>query len=643
MVRRVFTLRTDAKVTARLAEVIRPALLRSLIRGVSLLAFLVPVGIFAQVTADTAVTQSGSSLIEQVYEHRISLLQDSLFMTNEQLDASNFMTRQAEQRADDLVDSLILAYGQIQQMEDSLFRLMVLYDRIVAENRQNLERLSSLSDSLAQSFRRENELDALNDSLLIILARTQTRLAETNSSRRAYSDTVVALRNTLETLRSDFSTAEERVTSMYDQLRLASLSSREAAVDSVTDERLLSYLQQMTDYRLQATGLMRRLQALGEDEEIYAFKLDEFRQYLDLTSLKGHTPEALNLLAATYVSQDDIIRGILAYLKTLFLFSDSETAIHAIDQLEGLVERDSELGRLYYEVALNPDSVNVNVEQYYRLLNYLNHIRRLPNATAQDWFINEAQMFQAMYAGSLEADEVLLWTAQVYHDLKQFHNEILTYEKIRTLYPASILVADVTYAMAEVTTNDLGEYTLGTARYARFRDEFPDHELAPAAIFAEATIYEEELGEYRQAGNLYRELADTYPESQHAAVSLFRYAELLRSRLSSSPEAMMVYEEILSEYGQDPETGILALEGLASISEDMRQYDAAVVYYLDIHERYPESQEQAVAAILQAADIYESQLKNTDATIHTLHLILDNYPEYPEIRSIQRRVQRLQN
>ncbi len=638
-----FALSIDGKVTARPAAVIKPALLWYFIVGVLLLVVILPAGISAQGTADTAITQSGSSLIEQVYEHRISLLQDSLFITNEQLDASIYTTRQAEQRSEELMDSLILAYGQIQQMEDSLFRLMVLYDRVVTENRQNLERLSALSDSLAQSFRRENELDALNDSLLIILARTQARLAETNSSQRAYSDTVVALRNTLETVRSDLIAGEERVTSMYDQLRLASLSSREAAVDSITDERLLRYLQQITNYQLQATGLMRRLQALGEDEEIYAFKLDEFRQYLDLTSLKGHTPEALNLLAATYVSQDDIIRGVLAYLKTIFLFPDSEAAIHAIDQLEGLVERDSELGRLYYEVALNPDSVNVNAEQYYRLLNYLNHIRNLPNATARDWFIDEAQIFLAMYAGSLEADEVLLWTGKVYHTLRQFHNEILTYEKIRTLYPGSILVPNVTYTIAEITTNDLGEYTLGTVRYARFREEFPDHELAPAAIFAEATIYEQELGEYRQAGNLYRDLADIYPESQQAAVGLFRYAELLRSRLSSSPEAMMIYEEILSDYGQDPETGILALEGLATISEEMRQYDAAVVYYLDIHERYPEAQEQAVTAILQAADIYESQLNNTDATIHTLHLILDNYPDYPDIRSVQRRVQRLQN
>ncbi|UCD38586.1 MAG: hypothetical protein JSW54_03655, partial [Fidelibacterota bacterium] len=580
--------------------------------------------------------------LEQVYEHRISLLQDSLFLTHEQLDAATFIVQQLEQRADTLADSLALAGNQLRQLADSLFQMSVLYDRAVIENRQNLVRLSALGDSLARSFQRENELRALNDSLLIILARTQTYLATTISAQQVYSDTATILRNTLDSLQQALLAAEQRVTGMYEQFKAAPLSPEATTVDSVTDERFVNYLQLLADYRLEATGLVRRLQARGEDEEIYTYKLDEFRQYLTQVALLGHTPDALNLLAETYVEQDDAIRGTLAYLQTLFIYPETEAGLQAMDQLEELVERNEALGKLYYEVALNPDSVNVSDEEFYRFLNYLDHIRKLPNATAREWFIKEAQRFLAMYPGLVQADEVLVWIARAHHAQEQYHNEILTYAKIRLLYPYSAFIPQTTFAMAEVTTNDLGEYATGAVRYARFREEFPYHEKAPAALLAEAAIYENELKDYQRAGDLYRELADTYSEDLLAPVSLFRYAELLHLRLTSPTGALAVYEEILTHYGQEPETGIPALEGLALISMQMRQYDAAVVYYLDIHQRYPQAQERAVAAILQAADIYESELENIDAAIHTLHLILDNYPDYPNIRSVQRQVQKLQ-
>jgi len=375
--------------------------------------------LFAQETGDTVSVSSESSLLEQVYEHRISLLQDSLFLTNEQLDAANFMVRELEQRADTLADSLALAQGQVRQLADSLFRLLILYDRVVTENRQNLERLSALSDSIAQSYRRENELQALNDSLLVILARTQNHLAMISGAQRAYSDTVIALRNTLEMLRRELAAGEERVTGMYEQLKVALLSPEEATVDSAVDERHVNYLRQLADYQLETTGLVRMLQARGESEEIYAYKLDEFRQYLVWAALQGHTPEALNLFARTYTEQDDAIRGTLAYLMTLFIYPETEAELQAMDQLEELVERDGELGRLYYEVALNTDSVNVSDEEFYRFLNYLDHVRKLPNATAREWFIKEAQRFLAMYPGIFQADQVLVWIAQAYHAQEQ--------------------------------------------------------------------------------------------------------------------------------------------------------------------------------------------------------------------------------
>jgi TolA-binding protein len=599
--------------------------------------------LMAQDTSITAVAQSDTSLLEQVYGHRISLLQDSLFLTHEQLEAANFLVKQLEEQSVNLTDSLALVYTQVEQLTDSLSQLFIQYDRARSDNEQNLARLEAVGDSLTQSYQREEELLSMGDSLRIILARTQSHLGAVSGSQRAFLDTVTTLRDTLAVIRQALASSDERAASMYERLRTLLVSqSGGKQIDSAVDESLVDYLQQVADFRLEASGLKKLFQSREEVAEVYAYKLKEYTEYLRRVALLGHAQDVLNLLAASYIEQDEPIRGILTYLKTLFIYHDTEAGMQAISQLDELVEEEGEFARLYREVALNPDSMDVGEEGFHRYFHYLSHIRKLSDLTATGWFIDEARQFLTMYPSILQADEILVWIGHAYHLQEQFHSEILTYQKIRTMHPSSSYMPDITYTIAAVTANDLKDYAAGAQRYASFREEFPTHPKAPGALMAEASMYENELKNYQQAGDLYRELADVYPDDSLAPVSLFRYAELLRVRLSSLSAALVVYEEILSEYGEEPESGIPALEGLATISREMRQYDAAVVYYLDIHERYSSEEERVVAAILEAADIYESRLKNIDAAIHTLHIILDNYPDYPGVKTVQRKVQRLQ-
>jgi TolA-binding protein len=596
----------------------------------------------AQESPDTTGVSSESSLLEQVFEHRITLLQDSLFLAQERIDAANFLAGQLETRIESLTDSLQSAQLQANQFSDSLTNMLIEYDRLQAENEQNLGRLNALSDSIALSFDREDSLKNVGDSLQIILARTQSHLGLTSGSQRAYADTVRILRTVQDSLRKALIDSEERVAGMYDQLRMALTGSAETTIDSAVDEKLMEYLRILGDYHVESSGIAKLFQSRDADMEVFAFKLGQVNEYLERVALQGNTPEALNVLAETYIIQEDELRGSLTFLKTLFLFPDTEAGLYANGRLEELVESSSELGRLYYEVALIADSMQVGEERFYKYLNYLQRIRSLSNSTMREWFIDEAQRFLLIYPGILQADMILVWVAQTHHALEQYHSEILTYMKIRELYQQSRFIPEVTYNIAEVTAENLKNFQLGVARYERFHGEFPEHEKASAARLAEAIIYEEEIKDYQKAGELYRSLADVYPEDALAPISLFRYADLLRDKLGASPGALAVYNELLTNYGEDPASGIPALEGMASISQENRQYDAAVAFYLDIHQRYPEETDRAVNAILVAAEIYESDLKNIDATIHTLHIVLDNYPEHSSIKSVQRQVQKLQ-
>lgn len=599
-------------------------------------------GLTAQDAGDAAPSSSTPSLLEEVYEHRISLLEDTLFTFTEQLEAANFMVQQSEQRVRTYADSIALVQGQVKVLADSLSRLFILHDRLISENRQNQARLSALSDSMVQSYWREQLLKEQNDSLMVILDATQQHLATASNTQGAYSDSIAALRQALAALREDLAVSEANLLVMYEQMGSALAGADGAVVDAAADERFIRYLADVKNYQVEVKGLARLLPSGARKDDLADYKLSELREYLAWVSLQGHTPDALNFLAQTYLEQGDQIRGTLTYLKSLFLYPDTEAGRYAQTQVEALVERSSDEGRLFYEVALNPDSMNVGKESFYRYLHYLDHIRALRNDTARKWFIMEAHHFLSLYPDVFQADQLLFWIGQSYHGLKAYHRELLTYMKIRTLYPFSSYVPDITFAMAEVTANDLRLHETGAQRYAEFRETFPNHEKTPAALFAEADLYENEMKDYRQAAELYHQLGATYPESNLAPIGLFRYAALLHQRLASPTEALMAYEGILEDYGHDPQAGIPALEGMALISMEKHQFDAAVVYYLDIHQRYPEMDERAVTAILEAADIYQSELKNIDAAIHTLHLVLDNYPDYPGIKSIQRRVQRLQ-
>ena len=75
-------------------------------RLVWILGLVAACGLMAQEPGDTTVAIEGESLLEEVFEDRISLLQDTLFLRQEQLEAANFTLRQLQQSVAGLSDTL---------------------------------------------------------------------------------------------------------------------------------------------------------------------------------------------------------------------------------------------------------------------------------------------------------------------------------------------------------------------------------------------------------------------------------------------------------------------------------------------------------------------------------------------------------
>ena len=578
-------------------------------------------GLSAQTGEDTTAAKGEASPLEQVYKDRIANLQDSLFITRERLDASTFAFTGMKVQLQAMNDSLMLERGLSGQLTDSL-----------------TGRLGALTDSLASAGQHAMAQDSLIDSLMTLVAASQSHLETASLAEDVYADSISTIRQALDSLRLELAAGEERMTGMYEQMKEALAGE---SMNTSEEEALLAYLQGLDAYRASGGRLSRRSRKKAE-EQINTYRISEINAYLERYAPAGHTPEALNLLGNIYVKMGAVELGILTYIKTLFLFPGSSAASEAENLLEGLVKKNTELERLFREVALVPDSTDVGSEEFHLYFNYLSHLQDISRPTAKTRFIEEARQFLGAYPGSVQADQIHLWMAEAAHTLGNYHDEILTYMKIRALYTSSALIPRVVLALAKVTTENVKDPAGGAKYYGQFVAEFPTHDEAPAALYRQAELSERELKDYAQAGTLYALLADSYPQNELAPAGLLRRAQLLNSQMSSPTGAVTAYQNLLDRYGaRSPEYGINALLGMATISHRLRQNDEAIAYYMDIHQRYPDAKE-AVESILKAADIYQKEDENIDAAIHTLQVITTKYPNHKSSKSAQRRIDRME-
>ena len=543
-----------------------------------------------------------------------------------------------------LKDALVHQLGQaVDSIATQVGLMEILQEKIQLKD----SLLASVRDSLSAGVGREVSLHARHDSLATVkdslaasLDQAKMDLAAADSLEKALTAEINVIGLAFQGFESQLASGEADLSDIYDQVKTAAIAAGEESLNAELDAQYLAHLNDLIEYK----GRSRRLgRVLARDsEEMHRYKLEEFNQYLSWAKLRGKTPEALNLLAALYYGQKDEVRGALTYLKTVFLYGETPAGEFAIGSLGERIKEGDEIARLLNEVALNPDSMKVVQKSVYRYFHYLNNIRRLQHADARRYFQNEANQFVSFYPDVYNVDLLHAWTAESYHALKEFDTEIMTYLKMRHVYPESAYRAQITFSLAEVTAINLNQHQLGADRYAIFLEEFAEHKLAPRALTLQAKLYESELKQPEKAAELYRSLADTYFDDELAPVALLSYAELLKGKLKVPAEAMAVYQEILAEYGDDPGAGLPALEGLAALSKKSRQYDVAVDFYLEIFTRFPNSAEQVAAGLVEAADIYEVNLKNLDEALQTLRLVINNYPKYKKIKAVQRKVQRLE-
>ncbi len=233
--------------------------------------------------AQLSLGQEGQSIVGDVLQQRIDQLQDSLFLSEERLDAADLMFIQSARRADSLLTV-------ITSLRDSLVQSRVLHDRVIATNQQNLSRLSALSDSLIQRHYRERALLARNDSLGTLLRQTDEFLKEASAVEGNQADSLLIFQLSMTRLQREIAANQNLLDQMTSDLQVARLTSDGIFIDSTADGNYYTFLQKMLAYEIANRGFSRLFGSSNTDPEVSSFKVDEFQNYFNISGMRGSHP-----------------------------------------------------------------------------------------------------------------------------------------------------------------------------------------------------------------------------------------------------------------------------------------------------------------------------------------------------------------
>jgi len=210
-----------------------------------------------------------------------------------------------------LKDTLVMNLGQAEGVVATQVASM---GGLRGEVQQRDSLLAVVRDSLSRSVGREANLQARHDSLTALKNSLVADLDQAGKDLTAAAATEQSLRTEIEVLEVAFQVFENRLASgepelagIYDQVKTAVIAVQEESLDEALDDQYLAHLVSLVEYKAKSRGL-GRLRG-GDSKEQTRYKMEEFRQYLAWSKLRGNTPEALNLLAETYAEQKDDMRA----------------------------------------------------------------------------------------------------------------------------------------------------------------------------------------------------------------------------------------------------------------------------------------------------------------------------------------------
>jgi len=173
------------------------------------------------------------------------------------------------------------------------------------------------------------------------------------------------------------------------------------------------------------------------DTKLYDFLKTEFKSFIGQYPDSKNLPDASFLLGKVYQEDGDPHIALAIFLKTLFVYPNSERHSTAIEEINLIVanDRNYEEKQEAIKARINEPFENLDLpERHYR---YLEFLYSLEQPKLYTWALNQYYQFLSMFPQHEQIDRVHRWIAGTYAAMGNHEAAVSAYLKYESLYPRS--------------------------------------------------------------------------------------------------------------------------------------------------------------------------------------------------------------
>jgi len=412
-----------------------------------------------------------------------------------------------------------------------------------------------------------------------------------------------------------------------------------AGYNQMLEERYFQYLKMLAEPR-ERKGLFGFLG--GSQQEFRDFQITELRKYLEMFPPEARHDHILLMLGDIHRHAGDHSLALASYLKQLILFPESGISSETQSKLFSLISQQSSLRGHKQRIS---DLLNQGIPDdtyQHRYFRYLEFMSPMLSAETSSWYLNELYNYLERFPEASNADQIYLWTADIYQKNEQYEKAVLTYTKLQYVTPESEQLAYSYLQAGRLYRNKLNDYEKAVNSYQMLAREATEDSLAIHAYLMAGKLYAEELEENEKALEAYRQVTSRFAYSPKAINAYFAQSQIYLSRLNQPYKAIDHYKSVLENYPKYKQECATALRNIGDIYRDkIRDYFSAVESYTQLAEQYP-THTSVPDRLLTAGDLAANELNDNNRALQLYQRLVENYPDTREANRAKRRIDQLQ-
>ncbi len=375
------------------------------------------------------------------------------------------------------------------------------------------------------------------------------------------------------------------------------------------------------------------------DKQLNDFLKAEFELFIAFYPESEHVPEALYLLAQTFLERKAEHEGFALLMKALYLYPDNPVKTSVVAEAQRIVATNSSYKRQQGELRKIIDGEFPGGEMAERFYRYLKFLRELDDRKLYSWTLAEYYEVIERFKDDSRVEQIHRWLGDVYASMGEAQAAVAAYQKYEKLFPVNKNLPYVIINRANVLNEDLKDYALANSLLTQVIENYPETKYASTAMFSRAKIKEERFRDYDGAIADYRQLIKQDPQHEKAVEALFEIASINVNRLRALRSAIDTYNEVVQKYPESPR-GVKALKESAALYLKMKDPYSAAKQYARIAELYPDHVE-APAMLFEAGEQALGKIKDFQMAKEYYNLLIEKYPGNVYADKAQQRIIRI--